>query len=250
MNMFLSGVACIALAMAATAHAGEVTVSAAASLTNAFHDIAAAFSRENPTVTVHTNYASSNALLKQMESGAPVDVVATADQQTMDKAQQAKLIDPATRADFVSNTLVMVVPGDFTVVLESAAGLTQDAVRRIAIGTPASVPAGRYAKEALTSLGVWDALAPKFVYGSNVRQVLDYVKRGEVEAGIVYGSDALAAREAVKVVCVMSGHRPVRYPIAVTTMGSGKQEVRSFFQFITSPKGMEILKKHGLAETR
>ena len=131
------------LCFAGTANAADLYVSGAASLTNAFEAVKAAFVKKNPGVNVLTNYAASNPLLKQMQEGAPVDVFASADQETMDKAEKAGLIDPATRRDFVSNKLVLIVPRGG----KKPAGLADlSGARRIAVGNPDSVPAGRYAR--------------------------------------------------------------------------------------------------------
>ena len=135
---------------AVTASAGEMTVSAAASLTNAFAELKTAFEKSHQGLTVHTNFAASNPLLKQMQEGAPVDVFASADQETMDKAQKARLIKPESRRNFVSNTVVLIVPAQGKK-FDSLADLTK--ARRIAVGSPESVPVGRYTRDALKSAG-------------------------------------------------------------------------------------------------
>lgn len=149
-----------------------------ASLTNAFTEIKGLFEKKYPDIKVHTNFAASNPLLKQMEEGAPVDVFASADQETMDKAAAKKLVDTATRKDFALNDLVMVVPSDSKLNLTGAKDLAKPEVKRIAVGNPDSVPAGRYTKAALTTAGLWETLQPKYVFGASVRQALDYVGRG------------------------------------------------------------------------
>lgn len=227
--------------------AQEITVSAAASLTNAFTEIKGLFERRYPEIKVHTNFAASNPLLKQMEEGAPVDVFASADQETMDKAAAKKLVDPATRTDFALNDLVMVVPSDATLSLSGAEDLTSPEVKRIAVGNPDSVPAGRYAKAALTAAGLWETLKPKYVFGGSVRQALDYVGRGEVDAGFVYRTDALIGGDKMKVAAVMSGHRPVLYPIAVATTGSNRAGAETFVAFVLSPEGRAVLSKYGFS---
>ncbi len=118
---------------------------------------------------------------------------------------------------------------------------------RIAIGSPDSVPAGRYAREALTTAGLWGSLAPKYVQGSSVRQVLDYVARGEVDAGFVYRTDALQMADKVDVVMTAEGHKPVSYPIAVATTGGDPVMGREFVEFVLSGEGQEVLSKYGFA---
>lgn len=138
-NAAFSLLGCLLLAAPAFA-AQEITVSGAASLTNAFTEIKGLFEKKYPDIKVHTNFAASNPLLKQMEEGAPVDVFASADQETMDKAADKKLVDTATRKDFALNDLVMVVPSDSKLNLNGAKDLAKPEVKRIAVGNPDSVP--------------------------------------------------------------------------------------------------------------
>lgn len=229
------------------ASAAELTVSAAASLSESFTQIAQEFTKANG-VKVNLNFASSNNLLRQMEQGAPVDVFASADQETMDSAQQKSLIDPATRRDFALNDLVLITPAGGT--LSGPDKLTGADVKHIAIGTPESVPAGRYAREALTSAGLWDALQSRFVFGNNVRQVLSYIQRGEADAGFVYRTDALAGGSDVRIVTAMTGHKPVCYPIAVTKDSAEKQMAQKFVDFVLSARGLEILADHGFSPVK
>ncbi|MEG2139916.1 MAG: molybdate ABC transporter substrate-binding protein, partial [Bilophila sp.] len=220
---------------AQAAQPSAITVSGAASLTGAFTDIKTAFEKAHPTITVHTNFAASNPLLKQMEEGAPVDVFASADQETMDKAQAKKLIDPKTRANFAQNDLVMIVPADKPA-LTTPDALLAPHVKHIALGKPESVPAGRYTQEALTTAGLWDKLQAKYVFGASVRQALDYVNRGEVDAGFVYRTDALAAGKKVAITATIGGHKPVTYPIAIATTGSNAKDAALFTAFVLAPE--------------
>ncbi len=235
----------LVLALAAPAKAADLTVSAAASLTDAFNEIKTVFAKDHPGVNVVMNFAASGALLSQMEKGAPVDVFASADQKTMDMAVEKKLIDKATRVNFVQNALVLAVPAGNPAKIKDVASLKDAAAKRVAIGNPDSVPVGRYTKEALGKLGVWDALAAKFVMAESVRQVLDYLSRGEVDAGFVYGTDAKQGGDKVKVVAEIPLEKPVSYPIAVLTGASDKKDAAAFVAFVTGPKGQEILAKYG-----
>ena len=228
----------------AAAQAGEMVVSGAASLTNAFGELKALYEKKHPGLTVHTNYAASNPLLKQMQEGAPVDVFASADQETMDKAEKAGLIDPATRRDFVSNKLVLIVPRGG----KKPAGLADlSGARRIAVGNPDSVPAGRYARESLTRAGLWETLSPRFIMGNSVRQVLDYVARGEVDAGFVYATDARQMADKVEVALVAEGHKPVLYPVAVATTGKNAAQGKAFVDFLLSSEAGEVLARYGFS---
>ena len=233
------------LAITCQVWAAEITVSAAASLTNAFSEIKTAFEQKNPDIKVFLNFAASNPLVKQMQEGAPVDVFASADQETMDKASASQCIDPKSRKDFVRNTLVLITPKDANTVNNTN---DLEKVTKIAIGNPDSVPAGRYAQEVLKNQKLWEKLSPKFIYGNNVRQVLDYVSRGEVEAGIVYGTDAQQKRDKVSIVETLTQHKPVLYPIALATTGRNATDGQKFINFVLSPEGMTILNKYGFAK--
>lgn len=224
--------------------ADEMTVSAAASLRNAFGEMKTAFEAANRGTTVQSNFAASNPLLQQLVEGAPVDVFASADEATMDKAAAARVVDSATRKTFAKNDLVLVVPKGGK---KMAAIYDLGEVARIAIGNPDSVPAGRYAREALASAGLWETLQTKYILGANVRQVLDYVARGEVDAGIVYGTDARQYADKVDVALVCTGHTPVTYPIAVATTGRNARAGQNFVDFVLSGQGQAILARYGFA---
>jgi molybdate transport system substrate-binding protein len=226
----------------------ELTVSAAVSLTNALNEATAQFYKAHPGAKVVYNFGASGALLQQMATGAPVDVFASADQKTMNQAQEKNLVIPDTRKNFVSNRLVLIVPMDAKLTLSGLKDLAEPAVQRVAVGNPATVPAGRYAKEALESAGLWDKLSPKFVMAESVRQVLDYVRRGEVDAGLVYSTDAAIAKAQVKVVQTVTEHAPILYPIAVTASTGKKDLAQSFVDFVVSPPAQEIFQKFGFGK--
>lgn len=247
-KVFVAGLLVLSLAFSAAAQAADITVSAAASLTNAFTEIKAAFEKQNPGVKVTTNFAASNPLLKQIETGAPVDVFASADQATMNKAAAQKLIVEKSRVNFAANSLVLIIPADGKLVPKDAAALTAGAYSRIAIGNPDSVPAGRYTREVLQYLNLWDKLTPKFVMGESVRQVLDYVVRGEVQAGFVYGTDAKQGGEKVRIVEEMQGKTRVTYPIAVLERSKEKKDAQAFVDFVVSPAGQAILAEYGFSK--
>lgn len=237
--------ACLAAGAAVAAPADELTVSAAASLTNAFRAIGVAFESEHPGDRVLFNFAASGHLLQQIASGAPVDVFASADQETMDKAEQRNLVRPGTRRDFAGNSLVVIVPGDAAAPPRTLADLRGDRYRRIAIGVPASVPAGRYARAVLEAAGAWTAVEPKIVGAQSVRQALDYVARGEVEAGFVYGSDAALMPDRVRVAFTVPTQTPVRYPIAPVAASPHPAAAQRFVDYVLSAPGQATLAKYG-----
>jgi len=226
----------------------ELIVSAAASLTNAFQDVGKKFEAEHPGVKVIFNFAASGPLLQQIEGGAPVDVFASADEKTMDQAKEKGLILDESRRDFARNELVLIAPARSKTLVKSARDLAGNEVVRVALGKPETVPVGRYTQEALTNDGLWETLAPKFIYGDSVRQVLDYVARGEVDAGFVFETDAAIAKGKVRVAAVMGGHKPVVYPIAVVSSTQKKRLAREFLDFVVSKDGQEILAGYGFGK--
>ncbi len=225
--------------------AADIIVSAAASLTNAFTDIGKAYEKSHEGIRVVFNFASSGALLQQISRGAPVDVFASADQDTMDKAAQQNLIVRGTRADFCGNRLVLVAPGDSSLPIASLQDLTAPGVARIGISDPKTVPVGKYAKGALDAAGLFAMLEPKFVKTLNVRQSLEYAARGEVEAAFVYATDAAVAGGKVRTLLQVDTPTPISYPIAVVK-GNGKERISTqFVQFVNSPEAQQILSRYG-----
>lgn len=235
----------IAITTAGFAHAGELTVSAASSLTNAFKDIAVAYEKQNPGSKVSLNFGASGALLQQIAKGAPVDVFASADQETMDMAQQQGLVAAADRSNFVRNTLVLVVPTDGKQAVTQLGDLALPAVQKVAIGNPASVPVGRYAQHALEAAKLWPTVSAKAINTENVRQSLDYVARGEVDAGFVYATDAAIMKDAVKVAFAVPLDKDISYPIAKTAASANAKEATAFVDYVLSPAGQAILEKFG-----
>ncbi len=228
--------------------AEELTVSAAASLTNAFPEIGQIFEKQHPGSKVIFNFAASGPLLQQIAQGAPVDVFASADEKTMNQAQEKGLIVPASRKNFVSNVLVLIAPQDSKLAVSGLKDLAKPEVKRVGLGNPVSVPVGRYAKEALTQAGLWEALQPKLIMGESVRQVLDYVSRGEVDAGFVFATDAAIAKGKVKVVAEVQGHQPIVYPVALVAASKKQALGEEFIKLLESPEGMVILKKYGFGQ--
>ncbi|MES2129926.1 MAG: molybdate ABC transporter substrate-binding protein [Pseudomonadota bacterium] len=227
----------LALLCALPARAGDITVSAAASLTEAFREIGRSYEGSHRGVHLAFNFGASGALMQQIVKGAPVDVFAAADQESMDGAARQGLV--RTRANFAGNRLVVVVPPSGRIdKLADLAGAT-----RIAIGNPASVPVGRYAREALQAARLWEALEAKFIQTQNVRQALDYVARGEVDAGFVYATDVPLAR--VRQAFEVPMAKPISYPIATV---SANPEAQQFLAYVLSPAGQAILQSFGFAK--
>ena len=237
------------MSFARPACADDLIVSAAASLTNAFSEIAKTYEAQHVGTHVVLNFAASDVLLRQIEQGAPADVFASADEVTMDRAASDGRIDAATRRDFATNSLVLVAP--IGGVAPAALGdLKQVSYKHIAIGNPDSVPAGRYAKQVLVDAGLWDALQPKLVDAQNVRQALDYVARGEAEAGFVYATDAATQAQKVHVALSVPTATPVRYPVAVVAGSAQERAARSFVEFLFSAQSQSQLARYGFSPAK
>lgn len=235
----------LALTFSSAALAQELTVSAAASLQNAMRDIGSAYQATHPGAKINFNFAASGALLAQIAQGAPADVLASADMETMDRAQAQQLIVAATRANFAANELVLVSPLAQPAALKVLADLSAPAVQRIAIGTVASVPAGRYAQAALEKQGLWASLQTKLVYADNVRQVLNYVGRGDADAGFVYRTDAHLDKHKVRIDLVVPVAARVLYPIAAVAASTQPMAAADFVRFVAGPPGQAVLERHG-----
>jgi molybdate transport system substrate-binding protein len=227
----------------------EITVSAAASLTDVMEEIKGLYEgKSNHTLAM--NYGSSGALQQQIEEGAPADIFISAAQKQMGTLQDKGLIDEGSRIDLLENAVVLIVPADGADNEDIAdfQSLAADSVVNLAIGEPESVPAGRYAKEILTSLELWEALEAeeKLVLAKDVRQVLTYVERGDVDAGIVYMTDALSS-EQVKVVAPApaGSHTPVTYPAAIVKESAGQDAAEDFMAFLQSEEIATVFEKHG-----
>jgi molybdate transport system substrate-binding protein len=231
-----------------SARAAELTVAAAASLTNAFKDIAPLFEAAHPGTKVQYNFAASGPLLQQIIKGAPVDVFATADRETMDQAQTQGVVKAEQRRNFVSNALVVIVPTTAALVPAGLKDLTHATYQRVAIGLPASVPVGRYAKGVLEAEGLWAHIEPKMIGAQNVRQALDYVARGEVDAGFVYATDAALMPGKVKLAFTVATLKPVLYPAAPIVSSPNLPLAQKFVAFLGEPQAQAVLMKYGFGK--
>jgi molybdate transport system substrate-binding protein len=235
----------LALGAAVPALAQQLTVSAAASLTDALREIAPRFEATRPGVTLRMNFAASGVLLQQVLHGAPVDVFVSADEDTVARGVEQKVLDAASRRVFAANSLVLIRPLQGGPELSKLSDLARPEVRRIAIGKPASAPVGRYAQQALVAAGLWQPLQPRLVPADTPRQVLDYVARGEVDAGFVYRTDAALMADKVQVVAVVVGHAPIQYPAVVVSDSRHPALAAAFVHFLTTPAAQDVLQRRG-----
>jgi molybdate transport system substrate-binding protein len=232
-------------AAAPAAQSASLTVFAAASLKNALDEAVKAWKAKTGQ-EIAVSFAASFPLARQIEAGAPADIFIGADEESADYLAGKKLIKPETRKDFLSNELVLIAPASGAAKVElTAAGLTgvlKD--QRLAMGDPASVPAGKYAQAALARLGAWDAVKDKLALADSVRSALLYVSRGETPLGIVYATDAKAAPDT-RIVAIFpeSSHPPIRYPIAETA--TAKPETDKFLAWLLGPEAATYFKSQG-----
>ncbi len=227
----------------------EITVSAAISLKNAFEEIGKLHqSKGGPRVLF--NFGASGDLARQIEGGAPVDVFASAAQKDMDGLDGKGLILQGTRSNFVANSVVLIVPAGAKTAPASFEGLAAEGIRRIAVGNPKTVPAGKYAEEVLTYYKLLPSIKEKLIFTGNVRQALDYTARGEVDAGIVYSTDAMTRTKEVRIAATApeKSHKPVIYPIAVVKGTRNEAAAKAFMTFVQSPGGRKILAKYGFGK--
>ena len=225
-----------------------INVSAAATLTNALNEINKAYAALKPWVTLTANYASSGTLQTQIENGAPCDVFLSAAAAQMDALQAKDILLAGSRINLLTNTIVLIVPKASTLGLKSFNDLTLPSVKLIAIGDPKSVPAGTYAQQAFTELGILSAIQSRFVLGSTVTQVLQYVDSGNVDAGVVFSTDALSDSN---VTVIATGPADVNasivYPTAIIKASKNAAAAQDYVNFLSSSQAKTIFEKYGFA---
>jgi molybdate transport system substrate-binding protein len=226
----------------------SLTVSAAVSLKDAFTEIGESYKAKTGKSVIF-NFGASGALQKQIETGAPVVVFASAGGRQMDELAAKDLIDGESRKNFARNKLVLIVPQNSDLNLTNFDELTDLKVQRVAVGNPKTVPAGEYSEQLFERNNLKNALAAKLILAEDVRQVLDYVVRGEVDAGIVYETDAQIAEGKVKIAATAfeDDHEPILYPIAILKDSKQKQSAKDFLDFVLSADGQKILQKYGFS---
>lgn len=227
--------------------AQELTFSVAISMKDVVEELGRQFQRMRPGVTLRYNFGSSGELQKQIEAGAPVDLFISAAARQMDELERKGLILPATRRVFAHNILTVIVPADSRMDLGRPADLLLPQVQRIVIGNPKTVPAGQYAEESLRTLGLWEALRPKMVFAENVRQALEYVSRGEVEAGFVYTTDAVVRFGRIKEAFrpPLESYQQVTYPVAVVAASKHQAIAQAFIDLLVGREGQAVLSRMG-----
>jgi molybdate transport system substrate-binding protein len=228
------------LLLAATLH-----VSAAASLTDALQKIAPAYEKASGD-TILFNFGASSTLARQIQEGAPADLFISADEAKMDQLERRGLIVKQSRRGILSNTLVIIVPGDRRLKIRSPKDLADPGIRNVAVAEPQSVPAGIYAKDYLRKLGVWDRITLKIVPVDNVRAALAAVESGNADAGIVYKTDALISKTVRIAYEVPASDGPaISYPAAVVADSKFKSAAERFLGYLQSPAARQVFRQYG-----
>jgi molybdate transport system substrate-binding protein len=224
----------------------ELTISAAVSLKDALAEIQANYAKTKPNVKLVFNLGASGSLQKQIEQGAPADIFISAAPKQMDELEAKNLINKATRKNLVENKLVLIVPLDSKLGLSKYEDLQKPEVKQISVGEPSVVPAGQYAQEVLQKLNIWDKVKDKAVLAKDVRTVLTYVETGNVDAGIVYKTDAASSKKIKIAATAPEGsHKPIIYPAAVLSGAKQTKAAEEFLAYLSGPEGKPVLEKYG-----
>jgi len=245
LSIFTLFTGCTSLSQPSTPNV-ELTISIAASLTDVMNEAKINFRKEYPNIKINYNIGGSGTLEQQIELGSPVDIFISAATDKMDTLQKKGLLLTNSRKNLLSNELVLISPSDLNINFNGLQSLAEPTFQHIAIGDPSTVPAGKYAKQALEHATIWDTIQPKLVPTKDVRQVLTYVETENTEAGIVYLSDVMN-NQKVKVVSKIdtTWYSPIIYPMAIIRDSKHKNEAQLFENYLNSKDGHELLKKYG-----
>lgn len=229
----------------------ELTISAAASLTDALKEIQTGYEASHRSVKLIFNFGASGTLQQQIEQGAPADLFLSAATKNMKALVDKQLVDAAKQTNLLANELVVVVPADGKIAIARESDLTKEDVKSIAIGIPESVPAGSYAKEALTNVKLWEELQAKTVQAKDVKQVLQYVETGNADAGFVYRTDALVSQKAKVAFAVdPKQYMPALYPIGIVKATKHAKEAEDFYAYLQTQEALNVFVKYGFSVAR
>lgn len=226
---------------------GELSVSAAASLTDAMNELITLFNKTQPDVVITPNYGSSGTLQTQIEEGAEVDLFLSAGQKQMKALIEKGLVDEADKKDILKNELVLIVPYNSTLDIASFEDLAKEEVGVVALGEPTGVPVGQYSEEVLTHLNILDVVNAKASFGSDVRQVLNWVTEGAVDAGVVYRTDAVLEGDKVTIAAAApeGSHKPIVYPVATLKNSKNRDLSEKFEAFLFTDEAMKVFDAYG-----
>lgn len=224
----------------------ELNISAAVSMKDALAEIQTNYQKKAPHVKLVYNLGASGSLQKQIEQGAPADIFISAAPKQMNELEAKNLVIKATRKNLLENKLVLIAPKDSTLSISKLEDLQNDTVKQISIGETKVVPAGQYAEQALKKLGVWEKIQSKIVFAKDVRTVLTYVDTGNVDAGLVYKTDAAVSKKVKILATAPDGsHAPIIYPAAVLTGTKNQKAAEEFLSYLAGPEGKSVFEKHG-----
>jgi molybdate transport system substrate-binding protein len=223
----------------------ELTVSAAASLTDVLKEIGAEYEK-TADVKINFNFGASGSLQAQIEEGAPVDLFVSATQKQMKALENKGLIISETKKNLLSNEIVLITPAKSQKEISSFEDCASEKVGKMAFGDPKTTPIGQYAEEVFTKLGLADEISSKLVYGSDVRQVLSWVESGEVDCGLVFRTDALTS-DKVKIICPAPEgyHEEISYPAAVIKSSKNQEAAKDFLAYLSGDEAKTIFEKYG-----
>ncbi len=222
----------------------EINISAASSLNEALEEVKVEFEKQYPQIQIFYNFGSSGTLQQQIIQGAPIDLFISASKEKFGQLQDRNLVSSENSVEILQNSLVLI--GRENAVIDTFQELEIQEIESIAIGIPETVPAGKYAKETLKSIGIWELVEPKVIYGKDVRQVLSYVETGNVELGIVYLTDAMIS-EKVRVLATADEkwHSSINYSLGVINHTKHVEEATTFYKFLQERQAIEIFEKYG-----
>lgn len=223
-----------------------VTLSAAKSLSECLPEVAELYAQSHPEVKVEFNFGSSGSMRQQIEQGAAVDLYIPAGEKDLKALKEGGFLVDASIVNILGNQLVLVVPANSSLEMKGFSDLINDRVKQVAVGEPGSVPAGKYAQEAFTSLGILDVVKSKVVYAKDVREVLAWTATGNVDAGVVYLTEAMAS-DQVKILAKAEekSHSPIVYPGAVLKESKHPQEAQGFLDYLSSDGAKSLFEKYG-----
>ncbi|GIM44950.1 molybdate ABC transporter substrate-binding protein [Collibacillus ludicampi] len=229
-----------------SSQAVELYILAAASLSDALKEAQRVYESSRPGVKLVFSFGASGTLQHQIEQGAPADLFLSAGTKEMDDLVEKGIIDSENRSDLLGNELVLIVPKTSHVELKSIRDLTKSEIKKIAIGKPETVPAGSYAKQSLSYNGIWDFVQSKLVFAKDVRQVLAYVETGNVDAGIVYKTDATSSdRVSIAAIAEPNSHKPIVYPLGLIKNSKHSTQARDLYDWLQGPEAKAIFTKYG-----
>lgn len=224
----------------------ELVISTAASLKDAMEVIQNTYEIENPHIKLRFNFGASGSLQQQISQGAPVDLFFSAAEDKLDLLVEEGLMDDTDVIDLLGNELVLIVPEDNKSIISNFHDLTKKEVEKVSIGIPETVPVGKYAKESLQNIGIWNDIVNKVVFAKDVRQVLSYVETGNVMAGIVYKTDVIASDKVKVISSADKGtHTSIIYPLGIIKETKHYEEAKDFYNYLQSEEGLKVFKNYG-----